>query len=414
MEDYTEGLDDNKQEDNVVEMDEMNDNFDDIWGDEKPAGKNKPNPVKPEPTETNAGEDDSANNKNGGNNREFEGEDDSDYHDPNAGGNESDDDSDADDESADGDGEEYKLELELVEKPDEELVAAVETLFMADQLNLEEDKIKELFDGTKEGYERLMQANKIAGNNMAIEQIYNTLPERGKEFFNYLVKTNMQGDIDGWLKLESKSRDLSQYDINNLSEEQAKAILEEDFTAKGLNPKQVKVMIEALEDNDEIADESKKILKDKLAQHEVTKKSKLDAEVAAAALKKQTELKKHQEVVKHINATKFAVQKQEELYNMIYNVSNGSTQPVLVARINEIIKNKPEQLVQLAQLFDGYDDEKGFNLLRLKKQVEADTTKKTKVIIQRKSKQSLKGNQTRHSRNATEQSLDDWLGDDDL
>lgn len=414
MEDYTEGLDDNKQEDNVVEMEEMNDNFDDIWGKENPAGKAKPNVNKTEAPKTNEGTNNDAENNAGRNSREFEDDDDSDYHDPNVRTDEPDDAADAADDTDEEDGNDYKLELELVDKPDEELVAAVETLFMADQLNLEEEKIKELFDGTKEGYERLMQANKIATNNMAIEQIYNTLPERGKDFFNYLVRTNMQGDIDGWLELESRSKDLSKYDINNLTEDQAKAILEEDFTAKGLNPKQVKVMIEALEDNDEIVDESKKILKDKLTQHEAAKKSKLDAEAAAAALKKQTELKKHQEVVKHINATKFAVTKQEELYDMIYKTSGENKQPLIVSRINNIIQSKPEQLVQLAQLFDGYDEEKGFDLLRLKKQVTTDTTKKTKMIIQRKSKQSLKGNQTRHSRNATEQSLDDWLGDDDL
>lgn len=401
MSDYVEGLDDEKPEDNVVEMEEINDDFDNLWTEEK--------------DDVDDTDDASSGSEAGDDDGDSEGTESTDDSSGDEGADDSDDgDSDDDDNDNGGQDEDSGIELELVAKPNEDLVSAVETIFMADQFHLSEDQIKEIFDGTDESYEQLMEANLKAGNNMAIEQIYNSLPERGKDFFDYLIKTNMQGDIDGWLDLERQVKSLSDYDPANLTEEEAKAILEDEYKTKGLQAKQVKFIVEALEDNDEHVSEAKKVLKAKLELAESAKQAKLDADLKAAKEIKDKEIARHSEVVKYINGTKFAKQKQEELYNLIYNVPQGSSQPVIVTRIANIIQNNPEHLVQLAQLFDGYTEENGFDMKRLKKQVKTDTTKKTKRTIKRKSKASLKGSQTRHSKGGTGQSLDDWLGDDDL
>ena len=322
--------------------------------------------------------------------------------------------------SEDGDGDEEddtsenEFELSLVDGFDEGLVNRVETLLEGEQLYLPIEKVQELFDGTDASYTKLMEANKVAMHNTTVANIYKGLPERGKEFFNYLIKTGGTGDLDGWMALEKQQATLNDIDVNALTEEQAKAILKEDHKTKGLSDKQSKYILEAHEDNADLIPEAKAMYAEKQAALAEAKTAKLAADQADAIAEKNRQTVRQQNILKAINGTKYTTAKQQEIFNYIYTSNEGSSTPKIVDAISSIIQNKPEHLVQLVTLFDGYDVEKGFDLTRLKKQVASETTRQTKTTIKRRTMPSTKGRQTTGNTNSRDASLDDWLSDVEL
>lgn len=404
-----EGAEDIKDDDfsGIVSMDEIDDNLGELWNDKDDNNDDNNGEGAGDGGDDDEGNQDDNDDVSGDEGDDGTGEEDEDDDNPD-GDDEDDEDGDGDEDGDDG------IELELVDDADEELVASVETLYAYDQLYLTEEQVKEVFNGTPESHTKLMELNKQAMNNSAIQQVIESMPERGKGFIEYLVSTNMKGDINGWLELESQVKSLEQYDLDNLTDDEAKSIIKDDYKQKGLLEKQIKFIIDAHEDNDELITEASALIKAKLKDREAAKEQKLKDDQAAAVKAKKAEVAKHSAVVKHIQATKFTTKKQEELYSWIYSKNEGSNNPVIVDVIANILDNSPEHLVQLAQLFDGYTVEKGFNLERLKKQVKSKEVKKTKKVIKRKSKSSLKGTQTRRRKNDNGQSLDDWLGDDEL
>ena len=259
-----------------------------------------------------------------------------------------------------------------------------------------------------------MAANKVAMDNTAINSIYNMLPEKGKDFFEYLIKTDGKGDLSGWLDLAQREIDLSSVDVENMTDDQAKIIIKADHKSKGLSDKQSKYIMEAHEDNADLIDEAKilHIASSTAATKAKADKLAIDQETIAAdnAANKARQVS----VVKAINETKFSTQKQEALFNLIYTNDEGSSNPRLVSTIANIIQNKPEQLVQLAMLFDGYDIEKGFNNKRLISQVESKITRKTKATIKRKTKPANRARQTSKDKLNHKAGIDDWLSDVEL
>lgn len=309
---------------------------------------------------------------------------------------------------------ESEIELDLIEGYDEDLVNNVETLAISEQLYLDIEKVKEIFDGSPESYDKLMAANKEAMNNTAINNVYEMLPQRGKDFFDYLIKTNGAGDLDGWLDLERREADLSSIDLESMTEEQAKIIIKADHNAKGLSDKQSKYILEAHEDNADLMEEAKNLHKASATKAATDKAAKLASDAAAAAAAQAANIARQKNVVKAINSTKFSTQKQEEIFNLIYTNDASTGNTVIVSRIADIIQNKPEHLVQLAMLFDGYDEEEGFNNKRLKNQIKSDTVKKTKATIKRKTKPASRGRQTSKDKLNHKAGIDDWLSDVEL
>lgn len=301
------------------------------------------------------------------------------------------------------------IELELVEGADESLVSNVELLLATDQMALSPEEIKEIFDGTEESYSELLEANKQASTNMAIQSVYETLPQRGKDFFNYLVEMKGTGDLDGWLELEGKAKDLSGFNIKALSDDQAKTIVQQDNESKGIVGKKNKFILEALEDEGELIAEAKSILKAKNLSIEAEKVEKLKADKQQVAVQQAEAVARQNSILKEINGTKFAKTKQEEMWNLIYGQVEGSSQPVIVTKLADILQNKPKHVVQLAQFFDGYNEETGFSFDRVKKQLQTEVTRKTKRNIKRSTKSSIKGSTTRNEKNNNKASLDDWL-----
>lgn len=372
MEDYNEN-EEVQQEEAVVQGND--ENFDDLWDAEKDAKEEE------ESEETQETDEESV-----------EGEE-----------------SEEDKEQEEEEVEEDAIELELVEDADEALVGNVEILLSTDQLMLSPEQVKEIFNGTEESYTELLQANKEATTNMAIQSVYETLPQRGKDFFNYLIEMNGTGDIDGWLELESKAKDLSAFDIKSLTDDQAKAIVQQDNEAKGITGKKNKFIIEALEDEGDLVTEAKSILKAKNLEVEKQKAEKIASDKQRAKELEAAAVARQNSILQEINNTKFAKNKQEEMWNLIYGKSQNSEQPVIVEKLAHILQNKPKHVVQLAQLFDGYTEDGGFSFDRVKKQLKTEVTKKTKRTIKRSTKSSIKGGTTRNSKNNNTASLDDWL-----
>lgn len=375
-----------------VEMDDVNtEDFSDLWDEEQIDDERKE-----------AGNDDTEPVEEG--EEEFSTDEGEDETEP-----------ESEEEEGNGDDEEDSIELELVENADEELVSAVQTLVSADQLYLSEDQIKTIFNGTEESYQELLSANKKAADNMAIENIYNWLPERGKGFFDYLVQMKGEGDLDGWLALEAKASDLMQYDTKSLTEAQAKEIVRQEHNKLGISEKQSRYIIEGLEDSAELIDEGKNIIKNNLAEIEKAKADKLANDKAAQLEAERQAAIKYNMVVNEIKATKLPPAKQSEIHSLLYDKYQGSSNTKLVDMIINIVQNKPAQLIQLAQLFDGYSDKEGFDLKRLKKQIASDTTRKVKKTIKRKTKDSPDGGKSiSEKQSRTGGDIEAWLSDVEL
>ena len=144
------------------------------------------------------------------------------------------------------------------------------------------------------------------------------------------------------------------------------------------------------------------------------KTAKLAADAKQVADDKAANKVRQANVIKAINNTKFTTKKQEDIFNLIYTTDANTGSSKMVTAISHIIENKPEHLVQLAMMFDGYTDEKGFDQVKLTKQIESDVVKKTKAKIKRKTKASARGSQTNKNKLNHKTGIDDWLSDVEL
>ena len=374
---------------NNISNDPNEDDFDDLWEDEDRVDPKAETKDDASASDTTDDEDD-------------EGE---------SSTNETEDEEDTNDENETSDSE---IELDLAEGFNEELVAQVETLAISDQLYLSAEKVRELFDGTQESYDVLMTANKEAISNTAINSIYDMLPAKGKDFFEYLISTGGSGDLHGWLALEQREAELASIDLASMTEDQAKAIIKSDHEAKGFSAKQSKYIMEAHEDNADLIDEAKILYTASATAATQAKADKLEADTAKVNADKVANKARQASVVKAINDTKFSTHKQEEIFNLIYTNDESSNNTRLITMISNIIQNKPKQLVQLATLFDGYELEKGFNNARLKDQIKSEVTKTTKSTIRRKTKPASRGRQTSKDKLNHAAGIEDWLSDVEL
>ena len=295
-------------------------------------------------------------------------------------------DADSDDDTTPGSEDDDGLELNLVPETDENynetLVTSVESLLMNDHFVLDDEKIIELFDGTEESWDKLQAANNAEIMTQAQASVWNSIPEKGREFFQYLQNAGADAQIKEWLELEQTQDAWEAIDTENLTEDQAKEIVSRKEKERGTKDRYIDTIIQSLVDDNEVVKMAKEIVSEEVAATKELKAKQLADDTAASAERAEADTKKFNSTVAAIHETKFSKDKQQEIYSMIYQTDKNSGVSPIVGLINNVFQN-PKYLVQLVTLFEGFD-ENGFNVERVKKQIQSDVTAKTKRKIRRK------------------------------
>lgn len=279
-----------------------------------------------------------------------------------------------------------ELELTLVsetdEKYNEELVQTVERLLQFDYFAIDDAKIVELFDGTEEGWNKVLTANQEAIQEQALEALWNSIPAKGKEFFQYLTKSGDNARIQDWLELEKLQESYETINVETLTDDQAKDIIIRSEKEKGVKPRYIEAIITSLEDDNELIKTAKEIVVEQKTNIAKAKEAQIQADAEAKIARQKADEAKFKNTVSAIQNTKFTEAKQKEIYDTIYTPDPTTGASKIVSYINHVF-NKPEHLVQLVTLFDGFDPETGFDLKRLKAQVKTEIVQDVKKTIVR-------------------------------
>ena len=303
-------------------------------------------------------------------------------------------DTDTDTDDTEDESDEDGIALNLVPEDDakynESLVVGIENLLQTGYLELEDEAIIEMFDGTQEGYDKVMAANEAAKNQKALDTIWNGLPEKGRDFFKYLNDAGAAADVEGFLKLDAIHQDLEAIDVDKLTTEQAKEYIQMKETERGTKDKFIKIMLQTLEDDDELVATAKELLVEDKAAAVQAKADKLEADKEANAQFAIKQQEEYNNTLAAIQGTKFSTEKQKEIYNMIYTVDETSNTSPIVSMVTKAFSN-PEHLIQLITLFEGYTPDTGFDIKRVSKQIKTEVTNRTKKTIRRNSRTSHSG-----------------------
>ncbi len=300
-----------------------------------------------------------------------------------------------------------ELELTLVAETDEKynegLVQTVERLLQTDYFAIDDAKIVELFDGTEAGWNKILIANQEAIQEQALQAVWNSIPAKGKEFFQYLSKSGDTARIQDWLELEKIQESYDAINVEALTDEQAKDIIIRSEKEKGVKPRYIEAIITSLEDDNELIKTAKEIVTEQKVIIAKAKEEQIKADAEAKVTKQKADEAKFNNTVTAIQNTKYAETKQKEIYDTIYTVDTTTGMSKIVSYINHVF-NKPEHLVQLVTLFDGFDPEKGFDLKRLKAQVKSEIVQDVKKTIVRntnvnKTTGGLSGDASRSGKN---------------
>lgn len=245
------------------------------------------------------------------------------------------------------------------------------------------------FDGTEEGLQKAFDYTKEHNEMLAAQALWSRLPDDFKPLLQYALKGG--NSIEEYMSAYSGAlKDLSV----STPDDQRKVMAAYYKATSKYSDEKINKLIDRLEDDGDLeteAIESLQELKDMqaLQQEELMKKAEEDAKNRRLQAAQQV-----QQINEAINAIPDTVRQNKIkafFFNAVAKPNGGSaTEFDLVL---SSIKDNPQHLVQLADIFLEYDPKAGFNLERYVKQGKTQATKKLSALLEDKlnSKSKVKG-----------------------
>lgn len=245
------------------------------------------------------------------------------------------------------------------------------------------------FDGTEESLEKAFEITRQSNEMAAAQSLWERLPEDFKPLIQYALKggTSLQDYVDAY------SNPLEKLDAST-TEGQRKIMLTYYKTTSKASDEKIGKMINRLEDDGDLETEALETLQElnelrAQQQHELLEQAEKDAADRRLRAAQQVQalnesIEKFPDPVRQSKIKAF-------FFNAVEKPQGGkSTEFDLVL---SSIKDNPQHLVQLADIFLEYDPKAGFNLERYIKQGKTQATKKLSTLLEDKlnSKSKVKG-----------------------
>jgi hypothetical protein len=230
------------------------------------------------------------------------------------------------------------------------------------------------FDGSEEAFEVAMTLNQELREREAEDSIYAKIQDPMlKEAIEYGIKGAGFSDFVGYLQSMVDERNFSSYDIS--TEDKQKEILMHFYQERGLDEDMARRNIDASIIDDKLQDDAEKA--QNYYQQSIPQAREQERQ---EAMRLASERKRAQEAYQKnfneaLRATKFTQQKKNSIRESLQpTVINNSRLPSWQARILEI-QNKPEHYIDLLDILNTYDADKGFSSERVEKKVRTSATK---------------------------------------
>lgn len=229
------------------------------------------------------------------------------------------------------------------------------------------------FDGTEEGFETAIKSSQENLQYAAANQIWQQLPED----FQTLLEYGLNGgtDINKVKQFVSNNTDLNSLDLEDIDVQEQVVTNYLKKTTKFSDSKIIK-HIERLKDLDMLEEEAVS------AKPEL--KQMYDAEKQELLLQSQKEEEEHMKLIEDsynsfvstVTELELPKEKQQKIVNAIWKQGHGEGKKYSYFNyIDSQIRNNPEHLAQLVELYLDYDSDKGFTSDRLKKKVKSEVNR---------------------------------------
>ena len=279
--------------------------------------------------------------------------------------------------------EEVSEEEEVNEEEDEEVDEVFKNAFeVFDPLfqYLPEDFKPEY---TEEGIEKGIEAVKSTIFDEVHQGYLNNLQknEKASNYLDFLIKTEGEGDVDAWMKINI-AKDYSESDLESNTSLQ-KEVVTQLYESQNWDKDDIAAKLEDLEDLDLLGKEAKMALK-----YTTKNKEKMNEQLVEKAANTKEEQKAIYDNNKSILNDSFDKigldsKRKEQVIDAIMTpleLENGGQITMLDYKLAQI-KNNPEDIIKLTNLVLAYEQGKGLNIGKIADRVA--TTKQTRNLRQK-------------------------------